>query len=208
MTLAAEALQVAVEFGAESDAAPSTVRRPKPGRPLVDAARAAGGSWVVHSTGADLGGLRATAVAASQGGLNLMVRLGDTRTFLDIEETLAVLGELSVPALRERLLLGVADERAGKRLRTDCRWAPSAADLGTVGGGLMGALRRVAPNFVRAACDADDLLVPDGMFPRPRLERLAAQLRRRGSRLWIDGVPADAVEAWRGGPAYGVIVRL
>ncbi|MCE9634867.1 MAG: hypothetical protein K8T90_04105 [Planctomycetes bacterium] len=189
--------QIAAEFDDDG---------PQRGRPLVDAARAVGAGWVVLRVGSTLGGLQATARAAAEGGLGLIVRLDDTGGIADLADTLHALGEQSVTALRDRLLIVVPTERIGKRLRADAKWAPSAADLATVQGSYMGFFRKFAPVYVRASCDTDDLVVPHGFFPPPKLVKLADKLRTRGARLWIEDVPPDEVEPMRDGPAFGLIV--
>lgn len=191
--------QIAAEF--DDDTGPAR------GRPLVDAARDAGAGWVVLRVGATLGGLAATARAAAERGVGLVLRLDDTRGILDLADALAPFGAQSVPELRDRVLVVVPTERIGKRLRADARWVPSAADLATVKGSYMGFFRRLAPVYVRASCDADDLVVPHGFFPAPKVAALAAKLRARGARLWIEDVPPADVASLGDSPAFGVIVR-
>lgn len=188
--------QVAIEFD----------RDDLVGRALVDAGRRAGGSWVVLRSGADASvaraTVRATARAAHDVGVGLIVRIGDTKIIGDLEEAFAPYGDLSVAALRDRVLLVVASERSGRRVRTDARWAPTAADLGSLGAGFLRVVRRLAPNFVRGACLADDLVVPHDLFPPARLASVAETLSTRGGRLWVSG--AGSSEA---GPAFGVLRR-
>lgn len=194
-------MSAVVVLESEGDTSPRGVRA------LVDAARRADAAWIaISADGEDAAPVRAAWRAASDAGLGLVLRLGDTRLLADLESAIDVAGERSVPALRDRLLVVVASERAGKRLRTDAAWAPSAADLGAFRGGLLGLLRRRAPNFVRATCVADDLVVPLGLLPDDRLPPLAAKLRSRGGRLWLSNVPQERAEALATGPWHGIVV--
>ena len=181
--------------------------RPLRGRSLVDAARAAGATWAATSIDADCTGLAPTAKAARDAGMGLLVRLTDTKAAPGLEDALGALGERSVAALRDRLLVVVSNERAGKRLRTEAPWAPSAVDLGAFAG-FLSFLRRAAPNYVRATCLVDDLIVPHDEFPPARLGALAAKLRLRGARLWLSDVPPDRVAGLSDGPWDGLLVRV
>ena len=190
---------IVADFDEDDDA-------PRRGKSLVDAARAAGASWVAFDADADCNGLLATARAARDAGVGLLVRVGDTKSLPLLEDALADLGERSVPALRDRLLVVVATERAGKRLRTEAPWAPSAVDLGAFTG-FLSFLRRAAPNYVRAACLVDDVVLPHDLLPPARIAAVAVKLRSRGGRLWLSGVGRDAAASLAGGPAHGLLVR-
>jgi hypothetical protein len=178
------------------------------GARLIEAARDAGASWAVQRIGADAGSARATARAAAAAGVGLVLRVDDTRAILDLEEVLAPFGERSVPLLRDRVLLVVAAERTGKRLRADAPWAPSGADAGELSGGLLRLMRRYVPHVVRAVCMTDDLLVPHDLLPASRNASLAEKMRRRGGRLWLTQVPPERAAALRDGPAHGIVLRV
>lgn len=189
---------VAADFGSDA---------PRGGA-LVDAARREGATWVVAELGNHAGSVRGVVRAVADAGLGLVVRVSDTRAYSGLYDAFRpAYAELSVAALRDRVVFVVATERAGKRLRADVPWAPSAADLGAIGAGLTGFLRKIAPNYVRAMCLADDVVAPHDLFDARRTDELAAKLRTRGGRLWLDRVPPRAVAGPASSPAHGIIVR-
>lgn len=189
---------LAADFGDEE--------RPRRGRTLIDAARAAGATWAVTSADADCTGLRATAKAARDSGMGLLVRIDDSKTAPGLADAIDLPGVPSVAALRDSLLVVVAKERIGKRLRTDAPWAPSAVDLGSFTG-FLSFLRRAAPNYVRATCLVDDVILPHDHLPPARLAALTAKLRLRGARLWLSGVGPERAAELAAGPWHGLLVR-
>jgi len=183
---------------------------PPRGRSLVEAARRAGATWVVLRVGKDPGGVKATARAAQETATGLVLRVGATEVRAELEDALAPLGERAVPLLRDRLRVVAATERIGKRVRSDVKWAPSAVDVGEFHGGPLTLLRRIAPNRVRAACVADDVVAPWDHLPAAKLTALAAKLATRGGRLWLSEVPPEREDEVRAAVpgVHGVIVRV
>jgi hypothetical protein len=180
-------------------------RAPPAGRALVEAAREAGAGWVVLRVGAALEGVRATGRAAEESGTGLLVFLEDTRGLADLAAALPAAAARKTAENRDRLLVVVESERAGKRLRAEVPWAPSAVDVGAIGG-FARLFRSWAPNHVRAMCLADDVLAPAGMFGEARLAALAAKLRLRGARLWLRDVAPQDAERLGDGPVFGLVV--
>jgi hypothetical protein len=153
------------------------------------------------------GSLEGLAREAARRGLGLFLRLTDT---LPIDGLAAALGaerSQSAATLRERVLVVVAAERVGKRLRKDAPQFPSAYELPATEG--WSAARFVSANLRRASADADDLVIPWGRRGAADLAaKMAPELARRGGRLWISDVPeADRERAAALGPS-GVVVRF
>lgn len=178
---------------------------PARGKPLVAAARDAGCSWVAIRVGESVGGLRATVEAGAAEGIGVMVELGSTLAISGLQEACAALAPLTVPALRDRLLVVVPGERFGRRMRADARWAPSALDLDGHSGFRL-RLARAFPNHHRAQADCDDLVVPHGMFEGDRLAKIAGTLRLRGARLIVDRAPRDEAASLAARGVHGLIV--
>jgi hypothetical protein len=182
---------------------------PAPGAALVGAAAAAGASWVAISADDDLAPFRATLGAAAERGAGVFLRLRSTRALGDLEEACGGLGELTVQRLRERLLVVVETELAGRRLRTEARWAPSALTLGGPGGSLRLWFRRAFPHHLRGRADCDDLVVPADRFEVHALrERLVPGTRRRGGRVWVEGARREDLPALAGAGVHGAVLSF
>lgn len=141
--------------------------------------------------------------------LGLLLRLMDTLSIAGLREALGVEKGTSPAKLRGTILVVVADDRTGKRLRREAPEFPSALELRPKGSHVRGLMRFVPPMGQRAAADAEDLIVPWSRADDPRIaSKWAPGLARRGSRLWISDVPqADAERASRL-PATGLVVRF
>jgi hypothetical protein len=137
--------------------------------------------------------------------VGLYLRLTDTLALPGLAEALGAAKETSAAKLRDRLVVVVDGERAGRRLRLDAPQFPSAFALGAEG--RKGLLRFMSPNFQRARSDADDLVVPWGRFDARALTRFRTDLAKRGARLWISGVSEPDVAAASAVGAAGVVVR-
>ena len=212
-----DSLVVVVDFGLE--AVPP--REVGGVRKLVDAARSLDAATGAVDVGADAAGraivlaggeeafrLERLAHEARRAGVGVAVRLLDTRALSTLRDDLAVAeGALPEP-LRDRVLVIVPSERIGKRLRHAARELPSAFELSARPTGLRSFLPRRSPNMLRAASDADDLVVPWGLLPRERLASAVLQtLQKRGARLWISAVPPAEVADARAVGAHGLLVR-
>jgi len=184
-------------------------RSPPRGAPLVEAAVDAGASWVALTAAADLGGVRATIRAASDRGMGVLLRLGDTRAIDGLAEACGDLGELSVPRLRERFVVVVASELAGRRLRGEAGWAPSALALGLPASSLRRWFRRTFPHHLRGRAGCDDLVVRSGLFAvREFGEWLVPEVRTRGGRVWVEGVPRDDIDPLADAGVDGIVLDL
>lgn len=182
---------------------------PARGAPLVEAAREAGASWVALTAGADLGGVRATVRAASERGLGVFVRLDDTRAIAGLAEACGDLGELSVPGLRDRLVVVVSSELAGRRLRGEARWAPSALALGLPDGSLRRWFRRTFPHHLRGRADCDDVVVRTDLLGILAIgDRLVPEVARRGGRVWVEGARREDLPALTASRVHGVVLSF
>lgn len=178
---------------------------PPRGRPLIDAATECGCGWVAIRVDESLGGLRATIEAAAAAQVGVLVELADTKGIAELADACAALAPLSVPALRDRLVVVVPGERHGRRLRADARWAPSALDLDGRAG-LRHRYARFAPNHHRAQADCDDLVVPAGMYDAAGLGKLAATLKLRGARLFVAGAGRGEAAGLAARGVHGLIL--
>lgn len=190
---------IAVEL-AHGDARPADAA-------LVAAARAAGAQWIVASADDSGAALLRTVRAAAAERLGLIVRLDSTRAIEGLGAACVPLGDLSVAALRDRLLVVVARELTGKRLRGEARWAPSALAMGDDARGFRGWFRRTFPHVERGRAECDDAVVRPSMFgPATLRDRLVPEVRRRGGRVWVEGLAAGDVAAFADTGVHGVIV--
>lgn len=165
-----------------------------------------GGDPEAHVGGRRVSSLAGLHAAAQRHGIGLFLRLTDTRAISGLAAALGAAKEDSSARLRERLVIVVEGERAGRRLRLDAPQFPSALALGpSRGRSLLGLLPL---NLQRARSDADDLVVPWGRLDAAALTRLRTDLARRGARLWISGVCEGDVAAATAVGAAGLVVRL
>ena len=181
---------------------------PPRGAALAEAAQAVGAAWVAISTGADLGGVRATVRASAERGLGVFLRLTDTRAIDGLAEACADLGELTVPLLRDRVVVVVASQVAGRRLRGEAGWAPSALALGAHGNPVRRWLRRTFPHHLRGGADCDDLVVSRGLFDDTALAgSLVPGATRRGARVWVEGALDEELPSLAAARVHGVVLR-
>jgi hypothetical protein len=188
-------------------------------RDLVEAAAAAGAAFVAVDAAegdedapeAHLGGRRVATIErlvaeTSKRGIGLFVRLRDTPPLFGLREALGVTQGASSAASRDRLVVVVDRERVGKRLRRDAPELPSALELASAKP--RGWKRFATPNFLRAAADADDLVVPwDGDAAAPLVARTAPLLAKRGARLWVSGLSDGDVARVGSMSVAGCVVR-
>lgn len=144
-------------------------------------------------------------LALHKAGLGAVLRLADTRPIGSVDAALGVTGGEGRPALLPRFLVTVPDRRVGRRLRADAPQLPSALELARPHD-WRGRLALAFPNLARANADADDLVVPWDLFPPARLATLSSQLARRGGRVFLSGVPRDALDSVRDHQVAGVLL--
>lgn len=193
--------------------------RPSPAE-VVDAAASRGAAFVAafveesdddslvaEVDGELIGGLARLASAALRRQVGLVLRLRDSTVISGLAKALGEEKDATAsPRLRERLLVVVAAERVGRRLRADAPQFPSAYELPSSGGALLARLLPV--NLRRASADADDLVVPWGALDPARLANsVAPDLKKRGARLWLSEVPDGELDRAAAVGAAGVLVR-
>lgn len=158
-----------------------------------------------HVSGHRVSSLARLHAVALRHQVGLYLRLTDTLALSGLADALGAAKDASAARLRERLVVVVDGERAGRRLRLDAPQFPSAYAVGAEG--RKGFLRFLPPNFQRARSDADDLVVPWGRLAARALTKLSADLAKRGARLWISDVAEPDVGAASAVGATGVVVR-
>jgi hypothetical protein len=188
-------------------------------RDLVDAAHAGGATFVAvdvvdgddetpdaHVGERRVAKLERLRVEAARRDVGLYLRLRDTLSVFGLRDALGVAKGASSATLRGRFLVVVDAERVGKRLRHDAPELPSALELSPAK--RRGLARLMSPNFLRAAADADDLVVPwDDGGAEKLVVRIAPDLAKRGARVWIAGLrDADLARAALL-PVAGCVVR-
>jgi len=137
-----------------------------------------------HVGGCRIAKLERFASEATRRSIGLFLRVPETSGVFGLRDALGVAKGTAATTLTERLLVVVSGERVGKRLRHDAPELPSALELTPAS--RRGLARFASPNFLRAAADADDLVVPWSDAGAARLvTKLASDLARRGARLWI-----------------------
>jgi len=188
-------------------------------RDLVDAALACGAAFVAvdvvdgddetpdaHVGGRRVAKLERLRVEAARRDVGLFLRVRDTLSVFGLRDALGVAKGVASETLRGRLLVVVDGERVGKRLRHDAPELPSALELSAAK--RRGLARLMSPNFLRAAADADDLVVlwDDGGAEKV-VARIAPEFAKRGARVWITGLRDADVARAAHLPVAGCVVR-
>lgn len=136
--------------------------------------------------------------------IGLFLRVRDTLPISAMREALGVAKGSASATLRDRFLVTVDGERVGKRLRKEAPELPSAYEVPVKRSGFA---RLMSPNMLRAAADADDLVVAWSADAPALVARLAPVLAKRGARVWVSGVPESDVSSAMALPVAGVVVR-
>ncbi len=137
--------------------------------------------------------------------IGLFLRVRDTLVLFGLRETLGVAKGSSSDDARGRVLVVVPGERVGKRLRREAPELPSALEVPAAG--RRGLARFLTVNMLRAAADADDLVVPWNDDAPRLVARIAPSLAMRGARVWASGVREEDAQRAAASPVAGFVVR-
>ena len=152
--------------------------------------------------------LEQTMLAAHREHVGMLVRIHDTLGISALGAALGIMQGDQTENLRRRYLVVVADQRTGRRLRSDAAQVPSALLLRERGGKLQGVIARAFPNLARAGAEADDLIVPAALFTPDRLrKKLVPVLARRAAFAWVTGLDETTESEYADSGAGGLIVQ-